>query len=426
MFREGKGADANSKIPLAGATSSAPVTGSLYLDVTKSATDTSTVFILNTMLSTSILSSNPINLYGITSSGAAGDRQTVRGYTIPDTALNAASGGTYPSSSYSAASWYTASTQYAGIAPSGSDFTTRDYVTTYVQTIVSGGTAYAALGAAPSTAGSIPSLTQTFYANNNINGNTTFTGPNTTVGSTTTVTAFTVAPLDPTSTSYVNCITPSLTFSSPNANFKLSYDSANFSIATFASDTSANAQYALVPRGYIDTYLSSKIDNLLGPIIAGTWIFTQVLPTVTVSQLGITWNFPYAIGVPDIDGAPGNTFSTYFSSNSGDNGLKFLGIPDPTGGSSPVGAVFNITISGSWVTKMGNLSGNCVQASTAIIVGSQVVARNVQQDDDGGGKNKGFLTGTSCSATVFISPGDTVYLLVSNAEYACASIVRVR
>ena len=162
----------------------------------------------------------------------------------------------------------------------------------------------------------------------------------------------------------------------------------------------------------------------MGPVIYGAWEFAPVLRSVTVSKLGITWRFPYVSVTP----SHSINFSAYFSQNSGDNGLTFLGIPDPAGGSSPVGALFLVSVSDNRMSSIGTLLGHQARTQTAIIVNdTTVMARNLCQDDTGhNAESQGFLIQTTSTACVWLAPNDKLHILTEDAEYACASIVRIR
>lgn len=68
---------ANSRIPLAGSTADAPITGSLYFDVKSNNTDTATVLEFDSLIASRIKSSYPVEFKAL----ATSDFQTVRGAT---------------------------------------------------------------------------------------------------------------------------------------------------------------------------------------------------------------------------------------------------------------------------------------------------------------------------------------------------------
>ena len=399
-----------SKIPLAGSTTSAPITGSLYSNVTANA-DSSTVLILNTMLNTSILSNNPITFYGI-ASGSAASPQILRGFTLPDT-----NSGALSSPSYGSPVGDSPTGQYAGLVPEGSDFTTRDYVTTYITAKLTSGTGYALLGSY----GSTPTANN-FYGDNLFKDSSG--GPSLITFASAT-TSFAIAPTGSVAAT-ITCATPSITLSSAVSAFGLYYGGA-FSLSSIPTTTGSAYDYMLVPKNYVDVQVPTLIANALGPVICGTWLFKPVTRVASVSKLGLTWYFPYMTTVPDIDGSLTSSFSTYFSVNSGDNGLKFNGIPDPTNPlNPPIGAMFSITVLDSRVTNPGGAVGNQFQTQTAIITtGDVVLARQVLDEDNDAGRLSG-LPSTTCSTSVYLAPGALLYLLTTNGEYASASIVRIR
>ena len=394
-----------SKVPLAGTNSGNAITGSLFFNVTSNA-DSSTVVSFNTMLNTTVLSNNPITVYGVTSTGAQGTPQIVRGFTLPD---GNSGYSHYSGASYALPAGYTVTgTQYANINPLGSDFVTRDYVYSYVSNVLSAGGAYAQLG----TLGA-PPADQTFYGNN------LFTN-------TVTLNAATALELSSTAAVTITSGAPSITFTNSTPSLKLRYDPAVFSLINYAADISSDAAFTFVPRGYIDDQLPTIISRVLGPVIYGAWGFSDVNRSITVSKLGLTWRFPYTTVVPTYDHSD-SSFSTYFTQSSGDNSLTFLGIPDPEGGPTPVGALFMVSISDSRINGIGALLGHQARTQTAIIVNDTVMARNLCQNDTGhNSESQGFLVGTTSTTSVYLQPNDKLYLLTEDADHACASIIRIR
>ncbi len=399
---------ADSMIPLAGNSSSLPITGSLYWDVTSNA-DTSTVLNFNTLLLTTVNSSNPVQFMTLTSSGPSG-YQLVRGATTTQT--------------------------LPLVSTISNDLTTTSWVSWYVASQLTTGSA-------------ILSATQTFTSANTINPTTAGLVPLSlkaaSLSSGATATVLALSAIDSASQATqaaVDCSSiPSLIFNAGgNLDFRLYLDSAISIQATDASN-------CLINKLYVDNSVSTLVNQVLGPVIAASWHFNQLntfttCPLVGTSAAGQPYtNFIYATGslTPDEDvnfltGTQitqykyGNTGVGYFNVNS-DSSYVFNGVPDPSGAPGVVGALFHLTCT---VTQLGTgaaYPGGIFQIISLIVKSSggtlSTLDMNVSQDDSSG-NNINYLMAASASTTAYLLPGDSLYFLTHWGQEASVSITRIR
>ena len=387
---------ADTMTPLAGTTSTAPITGSFYFDTTSNS-DTSTTLLFTTLISTTIGSNNPITFTALGTS----NNQRLRAFCPVDT-----------------------DTTYI---PTSADLTTRSYVNWYVAEQLAG-------------------LSSSTYVDT--------TNPQTISGTKT----FSIAP----AFTGTNCLTLAPAISGPatitcsgitnlgfvaDSDFRLQYPSS----ITIAPPTGSGPdpdKYSLIPRHYVDTQVATLIQTMLGPSICATFEWGLQLRSFGISLDSATWNFVVNAGMETDPWessaswwAGQYSFSTYFGFAS-DGSFVFHGIPDPSNpgdavayppiGHTPVGAIFNINIADMRLSANGDaLAGGTFRTGTIIAKKSigdttpTIIARNIHQDDTSGDSTN-TLVGSSCSTTVFLSPGDQLYLLSEDAEYGSGSIVRIR
>jgi len=393
---------ANSKVPLIGTGSSNAITGGLFFDVTASS-DTSTVLSFNSMINTTIFSSNPINVQLL---GSPGTYQTIRGFT-QDASIPA--------------------TNFAISGLTGNEFATIGYVQTYVSSAISGLGSYVALTGSQNIGTGIKTFSDSINFTSAI--------------------PITINSVDLTSTpiaATITCNVPSVTFAAPST-------ATPFRLLVSASDieTTENLPNCLVTKRYVDTNVETLINNILGPGICATWNHNLINRGTQIAYDNITWwRCAVASPEPDEDSfVTTNPFSTYFTFTPNDGHgsggyFTFLGIPDPSNpvdavthppiGLTPVGATFTINVSDGWYTSSGSAwPGGIFRTQTVIAVqkvgdsSMTTLARNIHQDDTDG-TSVYSLVGSSCSTVVKLNPQDKLYLLSENAEYSSVSIARIR
>ena len=399
---------ADSMIPLAGNSSSLPITSSLYWDITGNA-DTSTVLNFNTLLQTTISSSNPIQFMALTSSG-------VSGYQIVDAATT---------------------TQTLPLPVSiGNDLTTTSWVSWYVASQLTTGSA-------------ILSATQTFTSANTFNptiaGIIPISLKATSLSSGASATILSISALDSSAQATqaaIDCSAiPSLIFNAGgNIDFKLYLDSA---VTIQSSDDSS----CLVNKKYVDTNVSTLVNQVLGPVIMASWHFGQLNAynpcllsgSSSAGQPYSQYIYATASLAPDEDvnfltGSGisqfqyGNSGVGYFNVNS-DSSYLFNGIPDPSGASDVVGAMFHLTCSCTQLNIGATYPGGIFQIISLILKSSggslTTLDMNISQDDSYG-SSINMLMAATASTTVYLQPGDSLYFLSHWGQEASVSITRIR
>lgn len=355
-------------IPLAGNSSSNPITGSLYIDVTSNS-DSSTVLLCNTLSLTNIASANPVQFLALTSSGIGG-LQTVRGLTTQDSTFS-----------------------------NTNDLTTVSWVQWYVGTNTIAGPA-------------ILANNQTFTGNNIFNKSITINND----------TPITINSLDNSQSSIV-CNSPSLLFSSAsNSTFRLYMDPS-------ISITSADATNTILNKGYLDNNLDTLVESILGPSISASWDRATVnlngaqsYSNTTFGASQSTSNWVSAVNpTSNYDNNFVTSTTAYFTYNN-DGSYTFSGLNSGT-----EGAVFHIDLNLSNPTSYRTF---ILQAVILKVDSSNTVYVLDSRYESATASGSWFTLGTSFSTTVFLNPLDRIYFLVgttsSSGVNSTASIVRIR
>ena len=359
-----------SMIPLAGNSSTNPINGSLYTDVTSSS-DSSTVLMFNTMSVTNIASSNPIQFSALTSSGISG-LQTVRGLTTKDTTFS----NTNDLTSVSWVQWYVGNNTVVGPA--------------------------------------ILANSQTFTGNNTFSNTVIFNND----------TPITINSTDsPVGQASIVCNSSSLLFNAgSNSSFRLYMD------PTIVIDSSDSSN-CILNKGYLDTNLDTLIENILGPSICASWSRANVnlnaSPSYSNTNFGESHsasNWVSAVNpTSDYDNNFVTSTTSYFTYNN-DGSYTFKGLD-----SGSEGAVFHIDLNLSNSTSYRTF---VLQAVILKVDSSNTVYVVDSRYESGTASNSWFTLGVSFSTTVFLNPLDRIYFLVgttsSGGATSTASIVRIR
>jgi hypothetical protein len=357
-------------IPLAGNSSSNPITGSLYTDVTSNS-DSSTVMLFNTMSVTNIASANPVQFSALTSSGIGG-LQTVRGLTTQDSTFS-----------------------------NTTDLTTVSWVKWYVSTNTIVGPA-------------ILANNQTFTGTNTFNNTVSFTNDNPII---------ITSPDSPVSQASIVCNSASLLFNANSTStFRLYMDPA-------ITLTSSDAANCILNKGYLDNNLDTLVENILGPSICASWSRANVNLNGSQSYSNTTFgasqsptNWVSAVNpTSDYDNGFITSTTSYFTYNN-DGSYTFNGLNSGT-----EGAVFHIDLNLSNPTSYKTF---ILQSVILKVDSSNTIYVLDSRYESATASGSWFTLGTSFSTTVFLNPLDKIYLLVGTTSCSgvnsTASIVRIR
>ena len=234
-------------------------------------------------------------------------------------------------------------------------------------------------------------------------------------------------------------------------------------------DFSENTTLATI--AYVTQALESSANTILGPFINATWANSLVNRSASITYSGFTWFSATPSSTPTQATSNFSTYFTYITMDGTGGGgyYTFNGIPNPNDptvtlstplGIDPLSATFLFTVTDSRISVVGdtepytdtkqitiyvpaeNGSGQHQPATTTtqtqtittneartetliavVPVGTLNIielARNIDASPTP------TRVGSSCSITWTLTPGDKIYLLTQDAEYASASITRIR